>query len=186
MGSIRVSRVRFGETFIIRAAPPGEHTRPRAFRPGSDTIAAQILFGPRTVPVRSAFRGRKSSRLSRLLARSERCGRGPSAVRFGGGHEQKYDDVRGMGFLAQARRERRASPPAVCKERATKPVPKRTAALRVAPSLACGFVARRLQPAAGMRTRAARKHLTARYANNSRREIRMVGSPEHSMISSFA
>src|SRR6266496_6510245 len=34
----------------------------------------------------------------------------------------------------------------ICKERATKPGAKRTAALRVAPSLACGFVARRSQP----------------------------------------
>src|SRR6267154_5599558 len=64
------------------------------------------------------------------------------------GHEHKYDDVCGQGFLAQARRERRAYPPAVCKERTTKPAPKRPAALRVAPNLACGFVARRLQPLA--------------------------------------
>src|SRR6266705_3343401 len=62
------------------------------------------------------------------------------------GHEHKYGNVRGKGFLAQARRERRAYPWAVCKERATKPAPKRTAARRVAPNLACGFVARRLQP----------------------------------------
>ena len=67
------------------------------------------------------------------------------------GHEHNYDDVRGQGFLAQARRERRAYPRAVCEERTTKPAPKRPAALRVAPNLACGFVARRLQPAAGMR-----------------------------------
>src|SRR5260370_20638324 len=61
------------------------------------------------------------------------------------GHEHKYDDVRGQGFLAQARRERRAYPLAVCEERTTKPAPKSTAALRVAPNLACGFVAPRSQ-----------------------------------------
>ena len=37
----------------------------------------------------------------------------------------------------------------ICKERATKPGAKRTAALWVAPSLACGFVARRSQPHCG-------------------------------------
>src|SRR5439155_25756357 len=37
----------------------------------------------------------------------------------------------------------------ICKERATKPGAKRTVALRVAPSLACGFVARRSQPHCG-------------------------------------
>src|SRR5206468_11587757 len=34
----------------------------------------------------------------------------------------------------------------ICEERATKSGRKRAAALRVAPNLACGFVARRLQP----------------------------------------
>src|SRR5256885_3811757 len=34
----------------------------------------------------------------------------------------------------------------ICEERATKSGRKRPAALRVAPNLACGFVARRLQP----------------------------------------
>src|SRR3989442_3854902 len=37
----------------------------------------------------------------------------------------------------------------ICKERATKSGRKRPAALRVAPNLACGFVARRLQPHGG-------------------------------------
>src|SRR5882762_9336027 len=37
----------------------------------------------------------------------------------------------------------------ICKERATKSGRKRPAALRVAPNLACGFVARRLQPPGG-------------------------------------
>src|SRR5213593_241155 len=37
----------------------------------------------------------------------------------------------------------------ICEERATKSGRKRPAALRVAPNLACGFVARRLQPMAG-------------------------------------
>src|SRR6266571_4810726 len=37
----------------------------------------------------------------------------------------------------------------ICEERATKSGRKRTAALRVAPNLACGFVARRLQPHCG-------------------------------------
>jgi hypothetical protein len=60
--------------------------------------------------------------------------------------EHKYDDVRGKAFLAQARREWRAYPRWVCKERATKPKPKRTAAQRVVLFLAWGVVARRLQP----------------------------------------
>src|SRR6266566_1271592 len=37
----------------------------------------------------------------------------------------------------------------ICEERATKSGRKRPAALRVAPNLACGFVARRLQPHGG-------------------------------------
>src|SRR5213083_2300245 len=37
-------------------------------------------------------------------------------------------------------------PQRICEERATKSGRKRPAALRVAPNLACGFVARRLQP----------------------------------------
>ena len=61
----------------------------------------------------------------------------------------KFNDVRGMGFLGQARRERRAYLEAVCEERATKPAQKRTAARRVAPLLAHGVVARRLQPHSG-------------------------------------
>src|SRR5262245_13262409 len=61
----------------------------------------------------------------------------------------KYGHVRGKEFLGQARRERRTYPPAVCKERTTPPAPKRTAARRVAPNLACGFVAPRLQSAGG-------------------------------------
>src|SRR5713101_999840 len=36
------------------------------------------------------------------------------------GHEHNYDDVRGEGFFGQTRRERRAYPSGVCKERATK------------------------------------------------------------------
>jgi hypothetical protein len=63
--------------------------------------------------------------------------------------EHQYDDVRGKGFLAQARRERRAYPSWVCEERATKPAAKRTAAQRVALCLAWGVVARRLQPHLG-------------------------------------
>src|SRR5438128_3333387 len=59
----------------------------------------------------------------------------------------KYDHVCGEGFLAQTRRERRAYPSGVCKERATTSGPKRTAARRVAPHLASGFVAPRSQSA---------------------------------------
>jgi hypothetical protein len=58
------------------------------------------------------------------------------------GRGHKYADARGQGFLAQARRERRAYPSGVCKERATPPEPKGPAALRVAPHWACGLVAR--------------------------------------------
>src|SRR5439155_3426446 len=61
------------------------------------------------------------------------------------GHEHNYDDVRGEGFFGQTRRERRAYPSGVCKERATKSGRKRTAARRVAPNLAYGCVARRSQ-----------------------------------------
>src|SRR5439155_8725070 len=62
------------------------------------------------------------------------------------GHERKFGDVCGEEFSAPARRERRAYPTWICKERATPPRPKRTAARRVAPNLAWGFVARRSQP----------------------------------------
>src|SRR5438128_4759241 len=61
----------------------------------------------------------------------------------------KYDHVCGEGFLAQTRRERRAYPSGVWKERATTSGPKRTAARRVAPHLASGFVAPRSQSAGG-------------------------------------
>src|SRR2546425_4936302 len=55
----------------------------------------------------------------------------------------KNDHVCGEGFLAQTRRERRAYPSEVCKERATTSGPKRTAAQRVAPLFGSGFVAPR-------------------------------------------
>ena len=61
------------------------------------------------------------------------------------GHEHNYDDVRRERFFGQTRRERRAYPSGVCEEQATKSGRKRTAALRVAPNLACGGVARRSQ-----------------------------------------
>src|SRR5438094_7366121 len=58
----------------------------------------------------------------------------------------KYDHVCGEGFFALTRRERRAYPSGVCKERATTSGPKRTAAQRVAPLFGSGFVAPRSQP----------------------------------------
>src|SRR6059036_1107037 len=61
----------------------------------------------------------------------------------------KYNHVCGEGFLAQTRRERRAYPSAVCKERATTSGPKRTAARRVASLFGSGFVAPRSQPHCG-------------------------------------
>src|SRR5216117_2880501 len=61
----------------------------------------------------------------------------------------KYNHVCGEGFLAQTRRERRAYPSGVCKERATKSGPKRTAARRVASLFGSGFVAPRSQPHCG-------------------------------------
>src|SRR5881398_1082810 len=61
----------------------------------------------------------------------------------------KYDHVCGEGFLVQTRRERRAYPSAVCKERATTSGPKRTAARRVALLFGSGFVAPRSQPHCG-------------------------------------
>src|SRR5881397_1424739 len=60
----------------------------------------------------------------------------------------KYDHVCGEGFLAQTRRERRAYPSAVCKERATTCGPKSTVARRVASLFGSGFVAPR-QPHVG-------------------------------------
>src|SRR5437867_10742218 len=61
----------------------------------------------------------------------------------------KYDHVCGEGFLAQTRRERRAYPSGVCKERATTSGPKRTAARRVASLFGSGVVAPRSQPHCG-------------------------------------
>src|SRR5207249_10414339 len=58
-------------------------------------------------------------------------------------------------FSFPARRERRAYPSAVCEERATKREAKRTAARRVAPKTAWGFVAPRSQSAAAMLSRRA-------------------------------
>src|SRR5436309_9719037 len=53
----------------------------------------------------------------------------------------KYNHVCGEGFLAQTRRERRAYPSGVCKERATTSGPRSTAARRVASLFGSGFVA---------------------------------------------
>src|SRR2546425_8508749 len=61
----------------------------------------------------------------------------------------KYEHVCGEGFLARTRRERRAYPSGVCKERATTSGPKRTAARRVASLFASGIVAPRSQPHCG-------------------------------------
>src|SRR6266545_3349129 len=58
----------------------------------------------------------------------------------------KYNHVCGEGFLAQTRRERRAYPSRVCKERATTSGPKSTAARRVASLFGSGLVAPRSQP----------------------------------------
>ena len=60
----------------------------------------------------------------------------------------------GKDFRPETRREcfphGRHIPQWICKERATKSGRKRTAALRVAPNLACGCVARRLQTHCGV------------------------------------
>src|SRR6266705_5311636 len=58
----------------------------------------------------------------------------------------KYDHVCDEGFLAQTRRERRAYPFRVCKERATTSEPKSPVARRVASLFGSGFVAPRSQP----------------------------------------
>src|SRR5260370_6211708 len=63
-------------------------------------------------------------------------------------------NINPMTFAARDFSPRRGAsdehiPPWICKERATKSGRKRPAALRVAPNLACGFVARRLQPTTG-------------------------------------
>src|SRR5580765_3824934 len=60
-------------------------------------------------------------------------------------------NINTMTFAARDFSARRGAsdehiPKWICEERATKSGRKRTAALRVAPNLACGVVARRLQP----------------------------------------
>ena len=62
---------------------------------------------------------------------------------------------RSKGFWPPARRERRAYPSVVCKERATTREAKRTAARRVAPKMAWGFVAPQSQIPADMLLRRA-------------------------------
>ena len=57
--------------------------------------------------------------------------------------------MRGQEFFVLTRRERRAYPSAVCKERATPSARKRTAALWVAPHWAWGVVAPQSQNAGG-------------------------------------
>ena len=59
--------------------------------------------------------------------------------------------INSVTFAARSFRPRQGAsdehiPKWICKERATPPGPKRTAARRVAPNLAWGFVARRSQP----------------------------------------
>src|SRR5881409_3094930 len=78
--------------------------------------------------------------LTLILSRL-RAGRGQLSTPF-----HKYDHVCGEGFSAQTRRERRAYPSGVCKERATTSGPKRTAARRVASLFGSGVVAPRSQP----------------------------------------
>ena len=55
-----------------------------------------------------------------------------------------------QGFFASRKARATRIPAAVCKERATTREAKRTAARRVVPKTAWGFVARQSQPAAGM------------------------------------
>src|SRR5437870_2994147 len=62
---------------------------------------------------------------------------------------------RSKGFWPPARRERRAYPSEVCKERATTREAKRAAARRVAPKMAWGFVAPQSQIATDMLLRRA-------------------------------
>src|SRR5215469_216959 len=61
----------------------------------------------------------------------------------------KFRHLRGLDFLALPRRERRAYPSRICKERATKAAAKKTATRRAAPELTSGFVAPRSQSAGG-------------------------------------
>jgi len=91
--------------------------------------AAGVL--PADVPERSTA--------GKMLATPWRCRRLSTPF-------HKYNHVCGEGFLAQTRRERRAYPAAVCKERATTCGTKRTAARRVASLFGSGFVAPRSQP----------------------------------------
>src|SRR6266545_1590172 len=83
------------------------------------------------------------------LAPSPLGGNPPSVV------SRNWLVFRRQGFSPPARRERRAYPSAVCKERATTREAKRAAARRVAPKMAWGFVAPRSQIAADMLPRRA-------------------------------
>jgi len=62
---------------------------------------------------------------------------------------KKFRYPRGQDFSPLPRRERRAYPPAVCKERATPAAAKKTATRRAAPDLTSGFVAPQSQSADG-------------------------------------
>ena len=67
----------------------------------------------------------------------------------------KFRYLRGLDFLALPRRERRAYPSWVCKERATTAAPKKTATRRAAPELSRGFVTPRSQSLQAMLPRRA-------------------------------
>src|SRR5437899_2665287 len=105
--------------------------------------------------------------------RFSRCRADSTVERFNSSTPLVLCLLNGWCFAARDFRPRRGAsdehiPKWICKERATKPGPKRTAALRVAPRLACGFVARRSQPHfGGCRLLAPRHRPTWRQQNTS-------------------
>src|SRR5881396_1792763 len=113
---------------------------------------------------------------------------------------KNYRYMRGQEFFVLTRRERRAYPSAVCKERATRSARKRTAALWVAPHWAWGVVAPQSQNAGGyapssrlapgpMRRNACIDNSVSQYEPNclhrnaeTRRQRALIGHPDSRQI----
>ena len=76
---------------------------------------------------------RKFSLAATLRARKSSSNKTAEGSRWASVVTIYFRHMRGKGFLGQTRRERRAYPLGICKERATKSGPKRPAAPRVAP-----------------------------------------------------
>src|SRR6266516_7998161 len=123
----------------ITAAPPINPVMVRG-----DMGYVRIMREFRGQPRQSKANRSTSRRIPECVQESERYVRGRRELLSTPFH--KYNHVCGEGFLAQKRRERRAYPSGVCKERATTSGPKSTAARRAALLFGSGFVAPRSQP----------------------------------------